>query len=75
MNGQAGMNAQSRLTILVIGVCAVLLIVGFAFSFRVEQEISHAAQVEATQQSPVPTPAALAPTRHAALAPVKHKAS
>jgi len=49
---------------MVLGVCGALLIVGFVFSARIEHGISHAAYQEATQQSPVPTPAALAPARH-----------
>jgi hypothetical protein len=58
------MNGQNRLTMMVLGVCGALLIVGFVFSARIEHGISHAAYQEATQQSPVPTPAALAPARH-----------
>jgi hypothetical protein len=61
MNGQ-----NNRLTMLLIAACAVLLIAGFAFSIRVEHGISRAAHIEATQQSPVPTPAALAPVQHKA---------
>jgi hypothetical protein len=58
------MNEQTRLS-LVLGVCAVLLIVGFVVSARLEIGISHAAHVEATQQSPVPVPPALAPAKAA----------
>lgn len=71
----ARMSGQNSLNLLIIAVCAVLLVVGFVFSLRVEHEISRAAYVEATQQSPVPTPAALAPVRHAALKTAPHKAS
>jgi flagellar basal body-associated protein FliL len=66
VNGQSSMNGESRLTMLVVAVCVVLLVVGFAFSVHVEQGISHAAHIEATQQSPVPIPAALAPAQHKA---------
>ena len=58
------MSGQRSLTMLILGVCAVLLIIGFVFSARVEQAISHAAYQEATQQSPVPTPPGLVPTKH-----------
>jgi len=68
------MSGKSSTTLLIVAVCAVMVVVGFVFSIRVEREISHAAYVEATQQSPVPTPAGLAPAKHAALAP-SHKAS
>ncbi|HUN39391.1 MAG TPA: hypothetical protein VMU81_03800 [Acetobacteraceae bacterium] len=60
------MSGQNALTLVVVVVCAVLLVVGFAFSIDVEHGISHAAHVEATQQSPVPIPAALAPPSHKA---------
>ncbi|HUB11945.1 MAG TPA: hypothetical protein VMB34_08310 [Acetobacteraceae bacterium] len=58
------MIGQNRIVMLVLGICAVLVIVGFVFSVRVEQGITKAAHVEATQQSPVPTPTALAPAAH-----------
>jgi hypothetical protein len=58
------MNERTKLS-LVLGICAVLLIVGFVFSVRVTQGISHAAHLEATQQSPVPTPPSLAPAKAA----------
>jgi len=60
------MSDKNRLTVLVVCVCAVLVIVGFVFSFHVEQGISHAAHLEATQQSPVPTPASFRPAPHKA---------
>jgi hypothetical protein len=56
------MDERNRLS-LVLGVCAVLLIIGFVFSVRVTQGITHAAHLEATQQSPVPTPPSLAPAK------------
>jgi hypothetical protein len=56
------MNQRSILTLL-FGACAVLLLVGFVFSSRIEAAISHAAHVEATQQSPVPTPPGLQPAK------------
>jgi hypothetical protein len=58
------MNEQTRLS-LVLGVSAALLIIGFVFSARLEIGISHAARVEATQQSPVPVPPSLAPAKAA----------
>lgn len=57
---------QRNLVTLLLSVCGVLLIVGFVVSARIEQGISHAAYVEATQQSKVPTPSALLPARHKA---------
>jgi hypothetical protein len=47
---------QQPLVALALGVCAVLLVVGFVFSVRLTMGITQAAHVEATQQSPVPTP-------------------
>jgi hypothetical protein len=58
------MNERTRIA-LVLGVCAVLLIVGLVFSVRRTVDISHAARLEATQQSPVPTPPSLAPAKAA----------
>jgi hypothetical protein len=58
------MNERTGIAVL-LAVCAVLLIVGFAFSVRLTAGISHAAHLEATQQSPVPTPPALAPAKPA----------
>ena len=63
MAHMGGMD-QKSLTALAIGAAAVLLIVGFMFSARIEQGINHAAYLEATQQSAVPTPPALAPAKH-----------
>ena len=56
---------QRTLMGLIIGTCAVLLLLGFVFSARVTNSIDNAAQQEATQQSPVPTPAALRPAKAA----------
>ena len=50
-------------TAVVLGVCAGLLIIGLVFSARLTAGISHAAHMEATQQSPVPTPPALMPAK------------
>jgi hypothetical protein len=47
---------EQSLVALALGVCAVLLVAGFVFSARLTMGISRAAHVEATQQSPVPTP-------------------
>lgn len=58
------MNERTTLA-LVLGVCAVLLIIGFVFSARIEIGINHAARVEATQHSQVPVPPALAPAKAA----------
>jgi hypothetical protein len=53
------MNENSLLAALV-GVCAILLIVGFVFSAIITTGISAASRHEATQHAAVPTPAALA---------------
>jgi hypothetical protein len=53
------MNENSLLAALV-GVCAILLIVGFVFGAIITTGISAAARHEATQHAAVPTPAALA---------------
>jgi hypothetical protein len=58
------MNERTGIAVL-LAVCAVLLIVGFAFSVRLTAGINHASHLEATQQSPVPTPPALAPAKPA----------
>ena len=56
---------ERTLTAVVLGVCAVLLIAGFVFSVRITAGISNAAHLEATQQSPVPTPPSLSPAKPA----------
>lgn len=48
---------------LILGVCAVLLVVGLVFSTRVTDGIIRAAHQEAVDQSPVPTPTALLPAK------------
>jgi len=58
------MNERTRLAVLLC-VCAVLLIVGLAFSIRLTDGVSAVAQREATQHAPVPTPAAHAPPKPA----------
>jgi hypothetical protein len=50
---------------LLLGVCVVLLLIGLVFSARLTAGISSAARLEATQQSPVPTPPALVPAKAA----------
>ena len=61
---------QRSLVALVLGACAILLIGGVVFSTHVTDSIAAAAHREATQQSPVPVPAALA---HAKVAPTATK--
>ena len=58
------MNERTGVTI-VLGVCAVLLLIGLVFSDRLTAGINYAAQQEATQQSPVPTPPSLLPAKPA----------
>jgi len=58
------MNERTKLTI-VLGICAVLLLVGLVFSVRLTAGINAEAQREATQHAPVPTPPALAPSKPA----------
>jgi hypothetical protein len=58
------MNERVGITV-VLGVCAVLLLIGLIFSARLTARISRAAQVEATEQSPVPMPPALMPPKAA----------
>lgn len=57
---------EQPLVALLLGVCAVLLIAGFVFSVRLTMGITHAAHVEATQQSPVPTPSSMATAKQTA---------
>jgi hypothetical protein len=52
-------------TTIVLGVCAGLLIIGLVFSARLTAGINHAAYMEATQHSPVPTSPALMPAKTA----------
>jgi hypothetical protein len=59
------MNERTGIAV-VLGVCAVLLLIGMVFSARLTAGISHAAQQEATQHSPVPTPPALTQSKPAA---------
>jgi hypothetical protein len=59
---------KQPLVAVVLAVCAVLLIAGFVFSVHLTLGISQAAHVEATQQSPVPTPASMATTKQTAAA-------
>jgi hypothetical protein len=54
---------QNALMGALIGVCAILLIVGFVFSAIITTEISVAARHEATQHTAVPAVAALAHTK------------
>lgn len=56
------MNERVGISV-VLGVCAVLLLIGLVFSARLTAGISHAAHMEATEQSPVPTPPALMPAK------------
>lgn len=58
------MNQRAVMS-LILGVCAVLLVIGFIFSSRITDGIQAAAHREAVDQSPVPTPPALLPTRAA----------
>jgi len=60
------MNERTKLTI-VLGICAVLLLVGLVFSVRLTAGINAEAQRESTQHAPVPTPTppALAPSKPA----------
>lgn len=51
---------QNALLATLVGVCAILLIVGFIFSAMITSRISTAARNEAMQHGVVPTPAAMA---------------
>ena len=65
------MNQRTVLT-LILGACAVLLVIGFVFSARVTDEIVQAAHQEATDQSPVPTPPSLLPAKAASAKVTTH---
>jgi hypothetical protein len=61
---------DGRITIaVVLGLCAGLLIIGLVFSSRLTAGISQAAQMEATQHAPVPTPSSLAAAKPAPAKP------
>ena len=60
--GIADMDKHVGIAI-VLGLCAGLLIIGLVFSARLTAGISHAARLEATQHTTVPTPPGLTPAK------------
>ena len=56
------MNERVGISV-VLGVCAVLLLIGLVFSARLTAGSSHAAHMEVTEQSRVPMPPALMPAK------------